>query len=127
MPDTPQRIATDTSQKIPIRFGETVKSYIREGRDLGTLVAIPLAIAGWLRYLAGTFDDGKPMEVSADPLKDELTAKVKAGAFREILSNETIFGLDLSKTPLADKIEGYCKKLFSGPGSARALLASELA
>ncbi|MCR5751750.1 MAG: mannitol dehydrogenase family protein [Kiritimatiellae bacterium] len=127
MPDDPRRIATDTSQKVGIRFGETVKSYIREGRDLGTLVAIPLAIAGWLRYLAGTFDDGRPMEVSSDPLKDELTAKVKAGAFREILSNETIFGLDLTKTPLADRIEGYCKKLFSGPGSARALLASELA
>ncbi len=27
MPDTPQRIATDTSQKLPIRFGETIKAY----------------------------------------------------------------------------------------------------
>ena len=27
MPDTPQRIATDTSQKLSIRFGETVKAY----------------------------------------------------------------------------------------------------
>lgn len=26
MPDTPQRIATDTSQKLPIRFGETIKA-----------------------------------------------------------------------------------------------------
>ena len=28
MPDAPQRIATDTSQKLPIRFGETIKKYV---------------------------------------------------------------------------------------------------
>ena len=27
MPDTPQRIACDTSQKLSIRFGETIKEY----------------------------------------------------------------------------------------------------
>lgn len=47
MPDTPQRIATDTSQKVAIRFGETVKSYIaREDLDPASLTYIPLAIAG---------------------------------------------------------------------------------
>ena len=30
VPDTPQRIATDTSQKLAIRFGETIKAYQRE-------------------------------------------------------------------------------------------------
>ena len=30
MPDTPQRIATDTSQKLAIRFGETIKAYEAE-------------------------------------------------------------------------------------------------
>ena len=126
MPDDPRRIATDTSQKVGIRFGETIKSYIKEGRDLGSLVAIPLAIAGWLRYLNGTFDDGKPMEVSPDPLKDELMAKVREGKIREILSNASIFGLDLTTTPLADRIEAYYAKLLSGPGSARRLLKEEL-
>ena len=127
MPDDPRRIATDTSQKVGIRFGETIKSYIREGRDLGSLVSIPLAIAGWLRYLNGTFDDGTPLEVSPDPLKDELMAKVKEGKIREILSNPTIFGLDLTTTPLAAKIEGYYASLLEGPGSARRLLQEELA
>ena len=28
MPDTPQRIATDTSQKVGIRYGETIKAYV---------------------------------------------------------------------------------------------------
>ena len=30
MPDTPQRIVVDNSQKIPVRFGETIKNYIKE-------------------------------------------------------------------------------------------------
>jgi fructuronate reductase len=67
------------------------------------------------------------MEVSPDPLKDELMAKVKDGKIREILANETIFGLDLTKTPLAAKVEGYYARLLAGPGSARRLLQEELA
>ena len=58
IPDTPQRIATDTSQKIPVRFGETIKSYIQQGKDLATLKGIPLAIAGWLRYLLAVDSKG---------------------------------------------------------------------
>ena len=126
MPDDPRRIATDTSQTVGVRFGETIKSYIREGRPLDSLVGIPLAIAGWLRYLNGTFDDGSPMEVSPDPLKEELMAKVAAGDVRSILANANIFGLDLTTTPLAAKIEGYYARLMAGPGSARRLLQEEL-
>ena len=33
IPDSPQRIACDTSQKIPVRFGETLKSYIEKDLD----------------------------------------------------------------------------------------------
>ena len=127
MPDDPRRIATDTSQKVAIRFGETIKSYLRTGRDLGGLVAIPLAIAGWLRYLQGTYDDGAPMEVSPDPLKDELMAKVAAGQIGEILSNAAIFGLDLSQTPLAARICDYYGRLSAGVGSVRRVLQEELA
>ena len=101
MPDAPQRIATDTSQKVGIRFGETIKSYLKTGRDINTLVSIPLALAGWLRYLLGVDDNLEPMEVSSDPLKDELQGKlagVKAGdpttyhgELREILSKRLYF------------------------------------
>ena len=136
MPDDPRRIATDTSQKVGIRFGETVKSYLATGRDLNELVAIPLAIAGWLRYLLAVNDAGEAMEVSADPLKDELQAKLNGivwndpasykGQIREILANASIFGTDLTKTPLADKIEAYFVKLLGGVGAARALLQAEI-
>ena len=136
MPDDPRRIATDTSQKVGVRFGETVKSYLAQGRDLNALVAIPLALAGWMRYLLAVNDRGEPMEVSADPLKDELQGKLAGivwndpasyhGELRGILSNASVFGTDLTKTPLADRIEGYFVRLLGGVGSARKLLESEL-
>ena len=132
MPDTPQRIATDTSQKVGIRFGETIKSYIAEGRDLNSLVSIPLAIAGWLRYLLAIDDNGNAFEVSADPLKDDLQAKLAGIEFGKpetvtdqldgILSNASIFGTDLTKTVLADKIKAYFKAEIAGPGAVRKTL-----
>ena len=45
MPDAPQRIATDTSQKLAIRFGETIKAYQARGLDKSNLVLIPLVLA----------------------------------------------------------------------------------
>ena len=132
MPDMPQRIATDTSQKVGIRFGETIKSYIAEGRDLNTLVSIPLAIAGWLRYLLAIDDNGNAFEVSADPLKDDLQAKLAGIEFGKpetvtdqldgILSNASIFGSDLTKTVLADKVKAYFKAEIAGPGAVRKTL-----
>ena len=54
MPDTPQRIATDTSQKLAIRFGETIKAYAADPKlNVADLKFIPLVFAGWLRYLMG--------------------------------------------------------------------------
>ena len=136
MPDDPRRIATDTSQKVGVRFGETIKSYLAQGRDLGSLVAIPLALAGWMRYLLAVNDKGEAMEVSADPLKDELQAKLAGivwnepgsykGQLRGILSNASIFGVDLTTTPLAEKIEGYFVRLLEGEGAVRKVLQEEL-
>lgn len=69
MPDTPQRIATDTSQKLAIRFGETIKAY-EASKELHTydLTLIPLVFAGWLRYLMGIDDNGNPFTLSPDPM-----------------------------------------------------------
>lgn len=45
MPDTPQRMGTDTSQKMSIRFGETIKAYINsKDLDVSELKFIPLVI-----------------------------------------------------------------------------------
>ena len=136
MPDDPRRIATDTSQKVGIRFGETIKSYVAEGRDLNELVSIPLAIAGWMRYLLGVGDDGEAIEISADPMKDALREKLAGielgkpetykGQLREILANEVIFGSDLCKIGLADRIEQMFLEELAGPGAVRATLKKYL-
>ena len=136
MPDDPRRIATDTSQKVGVRFGETIKSFIARHEDLDTLVAVPLAIAGWFRYLLGVNDRGEPMEVSPDPLKDELQTALRgivwndpasyAGQLRPILANASIFGLDLMATPLGSRIERDFVELLQGAGSARATLRRTL-
>ena len=137
MPDDPRRIATDTSQKVGIRFGETIRSYAAQGRDLNGLVAVALTIAGWMRYLLGVGDDGEPMEISADPMKDELMAKLSGvelgrpetyrGQLREILANEVIFGSDLCALGLADRIERIFVEEIAGPGAVRATLEKYLA
>ena len=132
MPDDPRRSATDTSQKVGVRFGETIKSYLAQGRDLNTLVSVPLALAGWMRYLLGVNDQGEEMEVSDDPLKETLQDQLKGivwndpstyqGQLRPILANASIFGVDLTTTPLADKIEKIFVEELAGPGAVRATL-----
>ena len=137
IPDTPQRIATDTSQKIPIRFGETIKSYIASDKlDVKSLTFIPLAIAGWLRYLLGVDDKGEKMEVSSDPMLETLQqqlAGIELGKpasvgdkLRPILSNEAVFAADLVANGLADKIETMFGELIAGPGAVRATLQEYL-
>ncbi len=137
IPDTPQRIASDTSQKVGIRFGETIKAYAKtEGLDPKNLKYIPLAIAGWCRYLLGLDDSGKEMQLSPDPLLSVLSphlAEVKFGdpssagnSLKPILSNVEIFGSDLYAVGLGEKIEGYFAEMIAGVGAVRATLKKHL-
>ena len=136
MPDAPQRIATDTSQKVGIRFGETIKSYISENRPMDQLVALPLAIAGWLRYLLAVDDQGNTMPLSGDPLLPELQKQLSGiqlgkpetvgGKLKPILKNDLIFGSDLTATPLANRIEAYFLEEIAGPGAVRQTLQRHL-
>jgi fructuronate reductase len=127
IPDTPQRIATDTSQKIPVRYGETIKSYITLNKPMDSFVGIPLAIAGWFRYLLAVDDMGNKMELSPDPMLQDLQnalAGVKPGepdtakgVLPPLLKNRTLFGTDLTQTVLAQKIESYFIELTAGNGA----------
>ena len=137
IPDTPQRIATDTSQKVGIRYGETLKSYMaREELDPASLTAIPLALAGWLRYLLAVDDNGQPMPVSADPMLPQLQAALRAvrlgqpetarGALSPILHNAAVFGVDLYQAGVAGKVEALFEELIAGPGAVRATLKKHL-
>lgn len=133
MPDTPQRIATDTSQKLAIRFGETIKAYAAsEELNVADLKLIPLVFAGWMRYLMAVDDNGNKFELSPDPLLDTVcpvVADIKLGEeidveakLKPILENKVIFGVDLYETGLVDQVCGYFRELTAGVGAIRATL-----
>lgn len=133
MPDTPQRIATDTSQKLAIRYGETIKSYAADPKlEVKDLHMIPLVQAGWLRYLMAVDDAGRTFEPSPDPLLE--TARTYVSSFRPgteppqeeirakvlpLLRNVQIFGVDLEEVGLADQVIAYFAQELAGPGAVR--------
>ena len=130
IPDTPQRIVSDTSQKLAIRFGETIRQYRDRGLGIDHLKFIPLVLAGWLRYLMGVDDDGNEMPLSPDPLLEILrpyfAGKTLGNAPTEnlgpILKNETIFGVDLYADGLGGLVEQYFRELSAGAGAVKATL-----
>ncbi len=132
MPDTPQRIAMDTSQKLPIRFGETIKKYVTRHLDTDNLVLIPLVLAGYARYLKGIDDNGNPFTPSPDPMLKELQQLVEPltigkteqdySCLKKLFSRKDVFGLNLYDTPLGNRTEGMAKELFAGKGAVRRTL-----
>lgn len=137
IPDMPQRIATDTSQKVSIRFGETIKSYMAHpDMDPSSLTYIPLALAGWLRYLLKVDDAGNEMPVSPDPMLEQLSQALDGikvgepdslkGQLKPILENAGIFGVSLYEAGLGEKIEEMVRKMLAGPGAVRKTLEEYL-
>ena len=134
LPYTPQRIATDTSQKLSIRFGETIKAYLEKGMDVSNLKGIALVEAGWLRYLMGVDDNGSEMAISPDPRLDEMKSRLAGVSFGHnenaekaltpILEDESIFGVSLVKAGLADSVIEHFKRMNAAPGAVRAEIHS---
>ena len=128
LPDTPQRIATDTSQKLAIRFGETIKAY--ESSDTlnsSDLKLIPLVFAGWLRYLMAVDDAGNTFTLSPDPLLTEACPYVAGFSLTDtakdlsvldpLLANEKVFGINLHTIGMADLVKTYFAELSCGTGA----------
>ncbi len=133
MPDTPQRIATDTSQKLAVRFGETIKAYAAS-KELNTaeLKLIPLVFAGWLRYLMGVNDKGEKFELSPDPLLGTVCPYVAGfelgkeadveATLKPVLEDTHIWGVNLYEVGMADKVCKYFREMIKGPGAVREAL-----
>lgn len=136
MPDSPQRIASDTSQKVGIRYGETIKAYRERYKDAARLNAIPLAVAGWCRYLLAVDDEGNRFELSPDPMLPVLTKALSGivvgkpdsyqGQLKPILSNANIFGVDLYEAGIGEKIEKMFVEEIGGTGAVRTVLKKYL-
>lgn len=140
IPDTPARIITDTSQKVGVRYGGTI---VAHGDNAKNLKYIPLAIAGWCRYLMGIDDDGREMNYnptarppwnkwSPDHRLEQLTGYVSdihygkpetvADKLKPILSDKDMFGVNLYDVGLGERIEGYFREMIAEPRAVRATL-----
>jgi fructuronate reductase len=135
LPDTPGRIAQDTSQKLPIRFGETLKKYLAQGLPTARLTAIPLVLAAWLRYLLGVDDAGRPLQLSPDPRLAEVQARLAGLSLGRVTPDQAaqaarlvgeVVGVDLAAAGLEQRVAADFLDLAAGPGAVRATLQSRL-
>ena len=130
--DTNMRLSVDVSQMVGIRFGETIKAYVKKFGDASRLTAIPLGIAGWLRYMLGVDDEGNTYELAPDPMNEEIQEQFKdivvgkpetfTNQLKSILSNERLFFTDLYKDGVGEKIEIMFREMLAGPGAVKATI-----
>mgnify|MGYP003623677152 CR=1 FL=1 len=109
----------------------------REDLEVRSLAIIPIVHAAWCRYLLGIDDEGKDFERSADPRLAEMDGRMAGmqlgqtgpfhGQLRPILSDPTIFGVDLYEAGLGERVEGYFTEMMAGPGAIRKTLHKYLA
>ena len=134
--DTCLRLCTDSSQGLGVRFGVTIKSYVEKYGDAKKLTGIPLAIAGWLRYLLGVDDNGNRYELAPDPMAEEMQKRlstIKIGEpssftdqLKWILSNENVFYINLYTAGIGTLIEEIFREEIAGPGAVRATVRKYL-
>ena len=127
--DTCVRLCVDVSQGLGVRFGVTTKAFVAKYGNAKKLIGIPVAIAGWLRYLLGVDDNGNKYELAPDPMAQPVIdrlADIKVGkpeTFKDqlkwILSNENIFFTDLYKAGIGELIEDIFREELAGNGAVR--------
>ncbi|MCI8708252.1 MAG: mannitol dehydrogenase family protein [Dorea sp.] len=134
--DTCLRLCTDSSQGLGVRFGVTVKAYMEKYGDAKKLVGIPLAIAGWLRYILGVDDKGGTYELAPDPMAKEMRERLAdivigdpsslTDQLRWFLSNENVFFVNLYDAGIGELIEEIFREEIKGPGAVRATVQKYL-
>ena len=102
----------DGSQKLPQRMLDGIRMHL-ECNTAWPLLA--LGVAGWMRYVSGTDDQGNAIDVR-DPLSDKFQAIVATSSDAErvsaLLTLKEIFGDDLPKNPVfVEAITGAYQRL----------------
>jgi len=94
------RLAMDGSKKIPNMIARPLAEALGAGLPVRSMA---LAIAGWIRFLTGADEDGRPIPIE-DPLGPELTkaaqASCRPGAVdpRPFLALRAIFGEEIPRS-----------------------------
>ncbi|HEX5789352.1 MAG TPA: mannitol dehydrogenase family protein, partial [Woeseiaceae bacterium] len=108
------QIAMDGSEKLPQRLVESLRLQRARG---GSVRALALAVAAWMRYVTGVDDAGRKIEVS-DPRAREFAAIAAdcrgdaAAIVDRLLAVDAIFGDDLPyDTALRTLLTGHLRSL----------------
>ncbi|CAO3405184.1 mannitol dehydrogenase family protein [Azospirillum palustre] len=118
------QIAMDGTQKLPQRLLNPIRDRLAAGLPIDRLA---LAVAAWMRYVAGTDEKGQPIDVR-DPLASRLAEIAAATAGNPDRLAEALFGLtavfgeDLPRDPrFTAPVTAALKRLFAE--GARAVVA----
>jgi fructuronate reductase len=121
LPHRTQQIAMDGSQKLPQRILATVRDNVAAGRPVRLL---SLAVAGWMRYVGGVDEAGRPIAVS-DPLAAEfarisaLSGNDPGQLARGLFGLKAVFGDDLPRSAhFVEQVQAWLDLLFTD-GAAR--------
>lgn len=92
------QIAMDGGQKLPQRLLDPVAQHVADGSDYRHLA---LGVAGWMRYVSGTDEQGNKIDVR-DPQAETFAAiyakhGLSVAVVDELLAIESIFGDNLPK------------------------------
>jgi fructuronate reductase len=120
------QIAMDGSQKLPQRILGTIRDRLAAGAPFPRLA---LAVAGWMRYAAGTDERGQPIDVR-DPLADTLRRAGVAGPLPErlvpaFLGISQIFGSDLPADPRFREAVTQALAAVTAQGAGKTVAMSE--
>ena len=129
--DTPSRIMTDTSMKVAVRYGETLKRAYLRGDNMKNYVCHMLSIAGWLRYHQGVSDLGAKIQVSSDPRFDQLISNyseksLNSDYIKLILEDKDLFGVDLHLIGVANTVQEMINSMSCGIGNVKSTIEKYL-
>lgn len=121
--DQASRICLDGSAKMPKFILPSIREQLARG---GSVTRLSLAVASWCRFLAGTDEQGKPIEIQ-DPMADQLRQQAKTAGKdpRPFLGTREIFGNDLPQSPVFVEQVGNALQSLYDVG-AKATLAKYL-
>lgn len=135
--NTPRKFLSGMSLHMPTYFGESIKVYYEE-KKIPALKYIPLVLAVWCRCLIGLDDSGAPFDINAFALPQkartltavQLGSKIDGMMTKEylfpLLSDVSVFGIDLFACGLAPRVVQYFGECISGTGAVRAVLQKYL-
>ncbi|PWC32788.1 mannitol dehydrogenase family protein [Azospirillum sp. TSO35-2] len=119
------QIAMDGTQKLPPRLLNPIRDRLAAGLPIDRLA---LGVAAWMRYVAGTDEQGRPIDVR-DPMAGRLAEIAAAAAgdpdrlAQALFGLTTVFGEDLPRDPrFTGPVTAALRRLFAE--GARAVVAA---